>query len=366
MEARIRIGLVGTRFFAELLHIPSIKSHDGAVLHSICGRDKENAAKVAERYGIENAYSDYREMFSSGELNGVVIASPDDLHYEMVMCALKNNLNVMCEKPLAQTVAQAREMYNTADIAGVVNMVNFTWRGMSNIRFMLEVVAGGEIGEPVACHMLFLSGSGEIEKKVDGPLPWSRDPNRAHGKLGGLGSHIFDLARLFMGEISSVTAHVSSTTALMDVDGNHLETSNDSASVLCTFENGAHGFLSVGYAGGFSRFYLRIIGRKAMIETTLSIGGMFDPEKHVVPSVLLKKHGDDDYSSLTIPAKYPDVSSPKMFWDSFLNESFGDRQFIDAIIAGGHPKPDFHDGLKVQEIIAAAESSHRQRAWQTI
>ena len=50
---KIRIGLVGSRFFAELLHIPSIKSHDGAVLHSICSRDKENAEKVAEKYSFE-------------------------------------------------------------------------------------------------------------------------------------------------------------------------------------------------------------------------------------------------------------------------------------------------------------------------
>lgn len=365
MRDKVRIGLVGTRMFAESLHIPSIKSHNGAILRSICGRDEEIATAAAEKYDIENIYADYREMFASGDLDGVVIASPDDVHYEMVMNALQNGLHIMCEKPLALTVEQAAEMAEVANETGIINMVNFTWRWMPNIRYVYELVESGEVGEPVACHLHFLSGSGKSEVELDGGLPWRRDPKRGHGNLGDLGAHIFDMARLFMGEVESVAAYLSSTTELV-AEGNVLTTSNDSASILARFKSGAHGNLSVGCAGGMAGLYLRIIGRTAIVETTLSLSGLFGPERHIVPVIKIKKHSDDNFTPLSIPGHLPDVSSDNMFWDTFQKESCGDRLFIDGVLNGQKTRPDFKDALEVQKIIEAAEVSHQSGKWQAV
>ena len=125
---KVRIGVIGTSWWADLVHLPSIASHDRADLVAICGRNQERAREMAAKYGIGATYADYRQMIAKEGLDAVVIVTPDDMHHPMAMAALDEGLHVMCEKPLGLNVAQTAEMLAKAEEAGVTHMVYYTSR----------------------------------------------------------------------------------------------------------------------------------------------------------------------------------------------------------------------------------------------
>ena len=127
MADRVRVGVVGTSWFAETLHLASLASHPEAELTAICGRNRERAESVAADHSIPYVYTDYRQMITSDVLDAVVVVTPDALHYPITMAALEAGLHVMCEKAIALNADQARQMYEAADASGLVNMVGYTW-----------------------------------------------------------------------------------------------------------------------------------------------------------------------------------------------------------------------------------------------
>ena len=110
MSESVRVGVAGTSEWAEVLHLPGIESHPGARLTAICGRRRERAREVAVKYDIPFVFTDYRAMIDSGELDALVIATPDETHHPIMMAALEAGLHVMCEKPLAPRASLAKEM----------------------------------------------------------------------------------------------------------------------------------------------------------------------------------------------------------------------------------------------------------------
>ena len=211
---KVRIGIVGTSGWAELMFLTSLPSHPQAEIAAICGRDQARANELAAKYAIPQVYADYHEMISRGKLDAVVVATPDDLHYPVTMAALDAKLHVLCEKPLAMNAAQAWEMYEKAEAAGVRHMVVFTWRWLPQVSYMLDLIAEGYIGRPYHADFRFITG---FNRHHD--YRWRLDPQRSLGELADHGSHMFDLARLYLGEISQVTAHIASHTTHSGSDG---------------------------------------------------------------------------------------------------------------------------------------------------
>ncbi len=129
---KVKVGVIGTSWFADLMHLPILSNYDRVLLTAICGRNRERADEMAAKYGVPQTYTNYRQMIDEAQLDAVVVASPDDLHYEMVMVALDAGLHVLCEKPVALNADHAKSMYDKAEAAGVKHMVNFTYRGLPN------------------------------------------------------------------------------------------------------------------------------------------------------------------------------------------------------------------------------------------
>ena len=85
MSEPIRVGIIGTSGYTESMHLKNMRSHPGARLSAICGRNTARATALAQTYGIPSVYGDYREMIAAGGLQVLVVSSPDDLHYAMCM-----------------------------------------------------------------------------------------------------------------------------------------------------------------------------------------------------------------------------------------------------------------------------------------
>src|SRR5919201_368833 len=101
MSQPLRVGVVGTSWWADWMHLPSLKGHPHAQIAAICGRDRARADEMARKYDIPRVFTDYRAMTEQGDLQALTVGVPDDLHYAITMDALAAGLHVLCEKPLA-------------------------------------------------------------------------------------------------------------------------------------------------------------------------------------------------------------------------------------------------------------------------
>ncbi len=144
MKDRVRVGVIGTSWYADFMHLAALKSHPNAHIAAICGRNRERAEELARKHDIPRAFTDYRAMIDQAGLDAVVVCTPDDLHYPMTMAALDAGLHVLCEKPLALTLTQARAMLAKAESAGVRHMTYFThrWEPHNRLTMLLAIIMG--------------------------------------------------------------------------------------------------------------------------------------------------------------------------------------------------------------------------------
>ena len=107
---KVRIGVIGAGTWSQYAHLPAIKAHPEAELHAVCQRTEDKLRATAAKWGIPHAFTDYRKMLDSGTLEGVIVSTPHDFHYEPVKYALENGLHVLVEKPMVIETGQAREL----------------------------------------------------------------------------------------------------------------------------------------------------------------------------------------------------------------------------------------------------------------
>jgi predicted dehydrogenase len=357
-EHKLRVGVIGTSGYADGMHLTNLSNHPGARLAAICGRNQDRAEELARKHDIPQVFTDYREMIETGNLDALVVASPDDLHYPMTLAALDAGLHVLCEKPLALTVAQAQEMTEKAEAADVVNMVMFTSRWSPHLRYTQQLIEEDYVGRCYHCDLRQIASSGR-----DGRYGWRFDGERALGMLGDHGSHMIDMAHVLVGKIRRVSASLSTFVKRSGVDGKPLVPVNDSALLNVEFENGAQGSIHVSAVVelGARRMQQQtfLAGADGSIEAELSFTGQ---------RVRAIRQGQNDFSELPIPEHLwpesdPALSFVEQWFARFRTQSIGTRLFVDAILESHQDVPTFRDGLQVQKVIAAAIKSHQTGCW---
>jgi predicted dehydrogenase len=182
MQKQIKVGVVGTSWFADLMHLPCLQSAPGAELVAICGRSRERAEGVARKYEIPQVFTNYQGMIERAGLQALVVVTPDDLHYPVTMAALDAGLHVFCEKPLAMSAEQARAMHRKAAAAGVKHLVNFTYRWVPHHRHLHDQVAEGFLGRLYQIDARVMAGYGR-----GSGYSWRFDGRHGLGILGDLG-----------------------------------------------------------------------------------------------------------------------------------------------------------------------------------
>jgi predicted dehydrogenase len=353
MAEQVRIGVIGTSWWTDLLYLPMLHDYPRAAVTAICGRNRERANEMAQKYGIPQVFTDYRAMIESGGLDAVIVSTPDDVHHAMVMAALDASLHVLCEKPLALNVADARAMYEKAEAVGVKHMTFYTWRWTPLQQYMKELVEDGYIGRCYDVQLAFRGGFGR-----GGEYAWRYDRQRCNGVWADLGSHMIDLARWYVGEIAAVSAHVASHIQRPGPDGGVLDPANDSAVAAFRFQNGAHGSLhasSVTHIGhrGVEQ-YITLYGEAGTLEGYFDAAGM---------ALAGARANEDEIKPLPIPDHIwgdIDRSNPM---NVFQKSTTGGRLFVDAILDDKPSSPTFYDGLKAQEVINAGIESYNTGRW---
>ena len=353
----VKIGMVGTSWWADAMHLPALDSHPKAKTVAICGRNRENAQKMADIWHIPQVYTDYRDMIDKADLDAIVISTPNDSHYPITMAAFDAGLHVLCEKPIAMTYAQAREMAEVAEQKGLKTLVPFTYRFMPTARYLKELIDGGYLGTPYHLNMRYYSGYAR-----KGDYIWRLDRKIAGaGVVGDLGSHFMYLAEWFFGEIEAITCRLTHMAPRPPTDpqGNTYELVDDSCMLTVEFASGAVGMIhctALCYEG-------TPFGQTHHMDFHGSDGTLYcftDWDK--IQGIKGTRAGEGMPIDMPIPehiwgdARRDTVHNT--YRDMFRSEDFMIRGFINGILDDSELAPNFHHGARIQRLISAAVQSH--------
>ena len=352
----LRVGLVGTSWWAEAMYLPALADHHLGRFTALCGRDGARARDVADRWGVPHAFDDWAALLDSGEIDAVVIASPNDSHHPITMAALARSLPVLCEKPIGLDAAQGWEMAAAAARAGVVTMVPFTYRWMPTNQYVKRLIDDGYLGRPHHLNMRYHAGYAR-----GGEYAWRFDAAAAgSGILGDLGSHWLDMARWFLGEITAVSAHTDRfVERAAPPDGSDYQRAEDSAVILARHRSGARSTLEV----------------SAVCWEGTDFGQIHALDVHGTDGTL---HAYNDWANtqevrgvrggepgpavpLTIPDEIwsgaPHAPVHDTYRHIFRRTEAMTRGWVTAIVEGRLVQPDLADGARVQQLVACALAS---------
>ena len=253
------------------------------------------------------------------------------------------------------TADEALEMYCKAEEKKIKHMVNFTMRWIPHFQYLKYLMETNYIGKPYHAHFHWLSGW----HPERGDYTWYYDSKHSHGAASELGVHMIDLARWYLGEITSVQASIHSFAKRTGKDGNEMDDpASDSAIYLLEFQNGAHATIHVSTVNQVSNElihagqFISLHGQDGTLESRAGLWSS-NPASEIVGF----KRGTQKAETLQIPDSYfGSVGRENMF--GFNDKPvLGPRLFVDAILNDQPLQPNFYDGYKSQQVIQAALES---------
>ncbi len=360
----IRVGVVGAGIGEE--YVAAFQRLPEAEVAALCARTHDRMDAVARKYGVARRYTDYVEMLANERLDVVVVATPNHLHHPITMAALHAGINVVCDKPLALDVRQAREMVQGARDAGVRHLVPFVWRFLPAAAYVKELVDSGFVGTPYHINAQYLNlGWGDIH----GPMRWYYDRAQAgSGALGNLGSHAIDLIHWWVGEFSRVTAHLGTAVRkrwAADGRGPFSVEVDDVCALLGESVGGAQVVLNASLVAQVDRVKVEIGVYGS--EGSLVLHNTLNAPDAAVGRVYGMSRGDTSPRALRVPARLTAGASRGPTDRAPLHGCFDQiaAAFADAVIRGHKVHPGFEAGLAVQRVIDAVQRSARNGQWVT-
>jgi predicted dehydrogenase len=336
------VALIGTGGIALANHLPGISRCPDAAVTALCDTNPVVLEEASRASGITRTWTDPLALIRESGVDAVIVATPNRFHHPITMAAVAAGMHVLCEKPIAMTLAQALEMAAAADAAGVRHMTAFTYRFVPAMRFMHRLVRDGFVGAPWHFRAQRFQDWGRRY------LGWrQRAVDAGTGEIGDMLSHRLDYAHLLVGPIARVMA---STRRLLDTREDaagveHPSDLEDWVACIADFHAGTTGAfestkVATGYGeGGRSRDRVELNGPDgSLIYGTLA--------EMSVPADLLT------YTGAPLP---PGVDPQQAFrWDQ-------NAEFIAAIHEGRPAVPSFHDGARVQAVVEAIVTSAAER-----
>ncbi|MDR2857551.1 MAG: Gfo/Idh/MocA family oxidoreductase [Novosphingobium sp.] len=204
MTAPVPALVVGTGFGCRI-HVPALRA-TGFEVVGLIGATPEKLARRARQNGIERTFTDLDEAIAQTGAKVVTIATPPGTHAGLTLTAIARGCHVVCEKPFAFDAAEAQQMVDAAEKAGVVNMVAHEFRWMPDRALFGRAIAEGMIGDP---RFLVMDQFIPFCADPETPLPsWWFDKAQGGGWLGAGGSHMMDQIRAWLGEFDTLSANL--------------------------------------------------------------------------------------------------------------------------------------------------------------
>jgi predicted dehydrogenase len=386
---QLRVGMVGHAFMGAA-HSQAWRTVNRAFdlplsarMSVVCGRDEARVAAAAGKLGWESHATDWREVVARDDIDLIDVCTPGDTHAEIACAALAAGKHVLCEKPLANSVAEAREMASAAAAAqlhGVRSMCGFNYRRVPAVALMRKLVAEGRIGTVRHVRAVYLQ---DWIVDPEFPLVWRlRKDVAGSGALGDIGAHIVDLTQFVTGQLITGVSALTETfvrerplpassaglAATGNGSGTHLGevTVDDAALFLARLDGGAVATYEA------TRF---ATGRKngLRVELNGSLGSVaFDFERMNELEFYDATLPTDEQGFTRILVTEPDHPYMSAWWPaghligyehSFTHEV---RDLLEAVAGGTDPAPSFADALQVQLVLDAVERSAATSAWVSV
>ncbi|MCR2802282.1 Gfo/Idh/MocA family protein [Paenibacillus soyae] len=381
---KINIGMVGYKFMGKAhsnayravpMFFPDAAKPEMKV---ICGRDPKGLEQARAQFGWESSVTDWRELVQRDDVDVVDINAPSDAHKEIAIAAARAGKHLFCEKPLALTLADSREMLEEAEKAGVKHMVGFNYRFAPAVQLAKKLISEGRIGEIHHFRGVFLQ---DWILDPSFPLVWRLQKEIAgSGSHGDLGAHVIDMARFLVGEFREVIGMsetfvkrrpvAAAMTGLSAKGGGSEEmgdvTVDDATAFLARFENGAMGTIEATRfaAGHRCTNGFEINGSKGSIK--------FDFERMNELQVYFTDDAEDVQGFRRVLATDASHAYMDAWWPAghtigyehtFTHEVL---ELMRALEEDRQPVPNFVDGVKCQEVLEAVDRSIEERRWVAI
>jgi predicted dehydrogenase len=358
--------VVGTGF-GLFTHVRALREA-GFEVRAIVGRSRARTQARATPLGIPLATDDLAEALADPKIQLVTVATPPHAHASPVLQAIAAGRHVMCEKPFAKDLAEARTLLAAAEAAGLVHRLGAEFRFDSAQALLRRVVADGLIGSPV--HFLRIYHQPGLQDPKETLSPWWEDASQGGGFLGAFGAHMIDQVRTLMGEIVAVSA-VLQTLA----PGRPHMTADDCYSVQFVTERGAKGLLMAALAApGPLVMATKLVGTHgaAWIQSGATYG---DPEQVWVQDATGARHVQMPSELVNPPpTPFPVTELIQTEQDRWHTQGFDvapyARLFTDmrAQMLGQAPPSlergaTFHDAVAGQAVLDAARQSAATQSW---
>jgi len=374
-KKELRIALIGTGFmgrthtngykrvndfFPELEYRP--------VLKAVCSRNADKVSAFADQWRYESIETDWKVAVGRDDIDAVDICTPNDTHAEIAIAAAKAGKMILCEKPLARTLTEAKNMVEAIAAAGVMNTVWYNYRRLPAVTLAKQIIAAGKLGKIFHYRANFLQ-----DWTINADLPqggtglWRLDADAAgSGVTGDLLAHCIDTAMWLNGAIKDVSAVTETFVKqrLHQLTGKVQKVTIDDACIFhCHFENGSLGlFESTRYARGHKALYtFEINGEHASIRWDL----------HDLNRLEYFDHADESIVRGWRSVHVTDGDQPYMnkWWvpglsigyeHSFIHQV---ADFLKALQLGESCAPTFKDAYETQKVCDAVIKSADAKSW---
>jgi predicted dehydrogenase len=335
---KIRIGVVGSGF-GGLVHAPSYHAHDEFELVAIASPNR--AAQIAKDRGIPHAFGSLEAMLDGTEIDAVSISSPPFAHHDAVMLALRRGKHVLCEKPLARTVAEAEEMTAAAKSAGTATGIAFEFRFDASRQALKEIVSNGHVGPLREIEFTHLTTM--LRRTGDRKRGWWFEFARGGGMIQAVGSHMIDSVSWLAGRRPKSYSGFSRTANVIrhDDQGEFKSDVADGMFVLMDFGDGLVGRITLDATNVVNSSSLAVYGedRTAVASAeSLAWAKVFTIDAEESAELQLASSRYDHLKSTQ-----PNIPLFAQLLDEFAKAIHGKPNVL----------PSFDDGLFVQRVMAA-------------
>lgn len=353
----LTVGIVGLGYGRA--HIPAFLAQ-GCRVVALCQRDQAKARALAKRYDVPSVFHRWEDLLDEARPDIVVIAPPPHLHHSIALRAFEAGAHVLCEKPLAMTVDEARAMAAAAARAGRVAMTSFNWRFPAAMQELHARVRAGDVGR--VFHISARWRGGRMAKEHEAP-DWRMDRAQAgHGVMGDQGVHVVDLIRWTFGEFRRVAAHAGIGYPERLAPGDRPTDAEDHCAALAELRDGTHVAFDVSrVAHGITEQALDVYGSRGTLsyrhrrtsprwwegELLASDGGA--GLRRVAPGNTPALADGDDTDALDVIGRA--TIAPLV------------ARFVESIRTGVPASPSFDDGVRAQIVLDAVLDSASRRAW---
>jgi predicted dehydrogenase len=354
------IGVIGLGFGRS--HIAAFQANGCRVI-AVCQRNVSQAGSIAERYGVPGVFERWEDLLDKAKPDIVVIATPPHLHKAIALAAFAQGAHVLCEKPVALSAADAREMVDAATRAERTAMTNFNWRSPVAFQRFHAMVHEGFLGQLLHVQVRYLFGRFADSNTAS---TWRMDKSQAGlGAMGDAGVHAIDFVRWNFGEITRVSAQSSVYPSRTMVDGTTPADTEDLCQLVAELASGARVALTIsrvarganeqtmeayGTAGALRYALLRDKSRwwRGELQATVGPNGSFAPVP--VRAGLPRAAGDGEL---------PDVIGRTTIAPVV-------KRFLAGIRAKQSPSPSLEEGWRAQLVLDAVQRATATRTWEDV